>query len=296
MSKQLYFKPSNAKEADKDLSLRGLTLNKLKKAFLSLVKFKGRLKNKKIKTEDVRQAIGTHFGDRAIDKQGLEKFFDGFCKEKNIQLEKDDLTKMLGCFEREWDGKYRPDQLIRNLVNYTYEDFLSKKYERHNPKPYPEQTSIGQDKPEFSKKEMRNIARKVDDLLFISAKDCYKLYKEVDRNKDGHVCKRDLEDHLRDRLNLGAQQSKAFVDKVCQDKEILNYNEFHSLLFPGFSQKDNYKPGTKFNNVLGLQGSDANTRIQNLTNDADMREKMKDNFRLKDSSENCRLISLLLWR
>ena len=296
MSKQLYFKPSNTNEAEKNLSLRGLTLNNIKKAFMSLSKFKGRLKNKKIKTVDIRQAIGDHFGDKKIDKQGLEQFFEGYCKEKEIQLEKNDLTKMLGCFEKEWDGCYKPDQLIVNLVNYTYEDFLAKRYMRHNPKPYSNQHDTNADNPNFSHREMKEIARKVDDLLFLHAKDCFKLYKEIDRNKDGHVCKRDLEDHLRDRLDLGALQSKAFVNKVCGDNEILTYKDFHTKIFPGFSQKENYKPGTKFNNVLGLKGGDANVRLNNLDNDAEVREKMKDNFRLKDSSENCKITSLLLCR
>ena len=153
MSKQLYFKPSNTNEAEKNLSLRGLTLNNIKKAFMSLSKFKGRLKNKKIKTVDIRQAIGDHFGDKKIDKQGLEQFFEGYCKEKEIQLEKNDLTKMLGCFEKEWDGCYKPDQLIVNLVNYTYEDFLAKRYMRHNPKPYSNQQDTNIDNPNYYTRE-----------------------------------------------------------------------------------------------------------------------------------------------
>lgn len=201
---------------------------------------------------------------------------------------------MLGCFEKEWDGNYDKDQIVRNLVNYDYEDFLLKKFKRRNPKDYPKENISENKEIRYNQQEMKSIGRKVDDLLFINNKNSFKLFKEVDRNNDGHVCQTDLEDHLHKRLNVNKEEAKAFTKAIYNNQKVLSYRDFHSKLFPGFSQKENYQPGTKFSNVLGLKGNDLENKLDKLPEISVFMDTVKEQFKIKKPDDNCWLNSLFL--
>lgn len=225
---------------------------------------------------------------------GLGEFFNDFCKEKEINFKQEDFNKMLGCFEKEWDGNYNKDQIVKNLVNYGFEDFLLKKYKRKNPKEYPKDKTNENNERKYNEQEMKFIGRKVDDLLFINNKNSFKLFKEVDRNNDGHVCQTDLENHLHKRLNIDKEEAKAFTNSIYNNQKVLSYRDFHQKLFPGFSQKKNYQPGTKFTNVLGLKGNEPESRLNKLSDTNAFMETVKEQFKIKKPEDNCGINRFLL--
>ena len=203
----------------------------------------------------------------------------------NIELQK--IVESLDC---NWDKKYYSNQVMKNLMNDTYEDFLKKNTKRMPVKKYNSADPVVHENIKLSE-----ISKKIDDQLFIQNKNLYTLYKDVDLNKDGHVCIKDLSNYLHNTLNIPKPEADTFVAMLNKpSNEPLSFQEFHKQIYPGFSQKENYNPGAIMTNVMGITNIDPQKQKENCMKNINFIENVRKGFRVTNIQDNCNFIRLFI--
>lgn len=227
-----------------------------------------------------------------MTKKDVEKCLKDFCEQKQIEMPANDIKRIVDGLECDWEKKYKPRLITKNLLHDTYEDYLQMKGARMPLRQINSATPMVYDGV-----EVRSVAKKIDDLLFIQNKHLFELYKDIDTNKDGHVCTSDLSSYLQQRTNLSKPEIDTFIASIGKpNNQLISFQEFHSRIYPGFSQNENYNPGSRFTNVIGITNLDANEQKKDYKNTINFIENARKGFKVSGLNGNCELTSLLLWR
>lgn len=201
-----------------------------------------------------------------------------------------ELRRIVDCLEHDWEKKYDPKQVIKNIINDSYEDFLGKKSKR-----MPMRQNYSATPTVHDGVKLKEVTKKIDDHIFIQNRNLYNLYKDIDVNKDGHVCINDLSKYLQNRTNLSRPEVETFLSSLDKPpNQPFSFQEFHSKIYPGFSQKENYNPGAKLTNVIGIKSIDPNKQRDEYKKNIDFIENVRKSYKVSGIHDNCKLISLFL--